>query len=458
MCGIVGLVGDLTNSDYMLMRHLLFFDVTRGPHSTGLFTVGVDNSVHVEKTVGSPGNLYENEQSKIWDWEGKVRNTAPTPKVIIGHNRYATQGVVNIANAHPFTHGNWTGVHNGSLDNYKGICEGSFEVDSEHVIAGFNENGFVKTWEDFTGAAAIVAWDAERKQLNVARNDERPLHFATFKKGRAMIIASEPWMIEALECKSGISSAYGLSDVDEIKKDHLFTMSPTSITFGVVNKRPLKDNTGWGSYGGMGYTMAKKSTTGVNNTSVLNLEDLIKRKYKEDPKHEHWAVGTDDWKSTKEVEGIDVKEISLKLQDMQMINPYVVATNKKRRHLKFIIDKGQLTGTPVFVYLDSLNMWLLWHNNKEFLTSCFNGEHRFNFRYRPRVVTHKGRVIAIHCSIDALNNTFQEEEICEKVKCICCDELVKESDTVLIEDCVVCTSCDELYGDWLYGINKGVRR
>ena len=275
------------------------------------------------------------------------------------------------------------------------------------------------------------------------------------EKGKAMIIASESWMIEALECKSGLSSVYGLSDVDEIKKDYLFTMAPTSVTSGVITKEPLKDNTGWGSYGGMGYTMVKKPTTVVSNTSVLNLKDLIKKKYKEDPKQEHWAVGTNDWKSTKEVKEINVKEISLKLQDIQMINPYVVATNKKRRHLKFIIDKGQLTGVPVFVYLDSLKMWLFWHDNKEFLTSCFNGEYRFNFRYRPRVVTDKGRVIAIHSSIDAINNKFEGEE--EEVKCICCDQMVKESDTLFIEDCNICTNCDEQYGDYLYGVNKGVR-
>ena len=243
---------------------------------------------------------------------------------------------------------------------------------------------------------------------------------------------------------------YGLSDVEEVKKDWLFTMKPTTTSSGAITKVKLEDNTGWYSYKHhyMGHrTTAGKSQTSVQNTSVTSLESLIEKKHKEDPKAGHWAQGTEGWKDCALSKDEDFKSMNLKLQDMQMINPYVVATEKKRRHIKFVVTTGNLTGTPVFVYLHSLNKWKDWNKSKEELASSFLNGRTFNLRYRPRVVKGKDNIIAIHCSIDALEDPIPFNE----VWCVCCEEKFEEKDTLPVDGHLkVCLPCEELYGDWLH--------
>ncbi len=451
MCGIVGLVGNLHSSDFLLLRHLLFMDTTRGVHSTGVFNVDLNDNLHVEKTVGSPGNLYETDQSHIWDWEGKVRSKAPTSKVMVGHNRYATIGHINTENAHPFTEGSWVGVHNGSLDSYHHLTKEKYDVDSRCMIAGFNEKGFKHTWESMSGAAAVVAWDQAENKLYIARNDERPLYFATFRNNSAMIIASESWMIEALEEKQGVSSVHKLSDVDKLKKNYMFTLCPTSIHFGKFESESLKDNTGWyRNYPGVSKRVMGKSSSTGGTSNVVGGTSLIEREFKKNNSR-GWSDGTQSWKMSELCRNTELSSLRLMLSDMSSINPYTTIPTNKHRCIKFTVSNGVFENTPVFVYLDDLKLWKDWYENKDILTNAFSSDKRFEFRHKPRIVVSNTKdqrpLIAIHMSITGLKKV----EPPKHVACSCCNEDYKKEELEMINDMQVCKPCVDHYGQWLGG-------
>ena len=128
MCGLVGVVGTGINFvDVKVFKQLLFVDALRGPHSTGVAINGGDNKVQTYKrSVNSTDFL----QLKQGDAIASTSNT----DFLLGHNRYATQGAINDANAHPFTYGNVTLAHNGTLTDQTNLPDHKqFTVDSENI-------------------------------------------------------------------------------------------------------------------------------------------------------------------------------------------------------------------------------------------------------------------------------------------------------------------------------------
>lgn len=117
--------------------------------------------------------------------------------VAIGHNRAATTGRGNIVdhNAHPFQYGKITLVHNGHIRNtynLAGAVAGSqCQVDSAHVAFSMDANGEMETLEQVEGGFVFVWWNSETETLNIARNNERPLHMAYADKENTFYWASE---------------------------------------------------------------------------------------------------------------------------------------------------------------------------------------------------------------------------------------------------------------------------
>jgi len=195
MCGLVGVAGNLIYDDEMIMRKLLVYDYFRGPDSTGIATIPIkpDEGPTVVKTASHPFDLMDMVRFK-------KALSSYTCQAFIGHNRAATLGKVNSANAHPFHESHIIGAHNGTLSagcftELKRELGYQYDVDSQAIFAAIAKYGIEATIPMLQGAWALTWYDLEKKTLNFIRNKERPLWYAFSKDMKRMFWASEYDMI-----------------------------------------------------------------------------------------------------------------------------------------------------------------------------------------------------------------------------------------------------------------------
>lgn len=172
MCGIVGLVkkqiGGIYAADTDLFEQLLLCDSVRGADSTGSFMITRNKQARLLKHDTHPMNLFATPA-----WEHYNNYAVREGRALIGHNRKATQGVINNDNAHPFHEGNIVLVHNGTIMNHKGLK--NTDVDSHAICHSFQEVGYKETLKKIIGAWALVWYDLDKHTLHLTRNAERPL-------------------------------------------------------------------------------------------------------------------------------------------------------------------------------------------------------------------------------------------------------------------------------------------
>jgi len=187
MCGIVGVIGDLNKPQKEVLQQLIYADTFRGSDSTGMVSVGYQNQARIfKKAVTGPDFLeFEKTQQYL------------NAKAVIAHNRWATKGKVNTTNAHPFSYGDFSGVHNGTLrGQYLLPDHADFTVDSENIYYAFDKIGVEETVEKLNGAYALVWHNAKEQTISFLRNSERPLHYCFSKDKKNVYYASEWKMLD----------------------------------------------------------------------------------------------------------------------------------------------------------------------------------------------------------------------------------------------------------------------
>lgn len=192
MCGIVGYMtrsGYIRHKDYFVQA--LYADGLRGLDATGVFMVNEHTgNVSVVKRAMAVNDFLD---LKIVDNAFKSLTSC---SIAVGHNRQATAGAHTHANAHPFTHGEFTLVHNGTLRTTYDLPDNKmFDVDSEMVCYSFSKIGIEETLKKINGAFALVWYDSKRKVLQMVRNDERPLWVGTNEEGSEIFFASEGGLV-----------------------------------------------------------------------------------------------------------------------------------------------------------------------------------------------------------------------------------------------------------------------
>lgn len=201
MCGLVGCAGNLNGKHDKVLKQLLVLDALRGEDSTGIAAIQKHtNDVRVAKQLGNPFELF---QYKPFEQALQKSN-----RVLIGHNRYATQGAVNRRNAHPFEFDSLVGVHNGTLSSKHKLADAKdFQVDSEnlyHHIDKYGLDSAIKELGGFNNAWALVWWDKDMETLNFLRNEERPLFWTRSNDMECLFWASERWMLESVLMRNEI--------------------------------------------------------------------------------------------------------------------------------------------------------------------------------------------------------------------------------------------------------------
>jgi len=176
-------------------------------------------------------------------------------KVLLGHNRQATVGVVNSANAHPFTHGDITLAHNGTLPAYvksrleKEYDAPSFSTDSELVCWLIDNYDLACVMKDLEGAFALTWWDASDNSLNFINNGEREFSYVVDRQN--IYWCSEAKMLEWLLDRNNL--AYkdmvvvqpepGVHD-KFVFAENGYSFTHTSQTLELKPKKPKAGTTG----------------------------------------------------------------------------------------------------------------------------------------------------------------------------------------------------------------------
>lgn len=436
MCGIVGLAGNLLNNDLKTFLNMLYMDTCRGLDSTGVIHANA-NETTIEKAVGSPGNLYEYGHSDLWDLSGRPVQKLGCPRVLIGHNRAATIGKVNEANAHPFSFGTFHGVHNGSLDSYPKVSGNNFDTDSEHFMYQLSKLGVVKGWDTVRGAAAVATWEEADSILTLARNDERPMFYAEIKGGSAIMFASEKWMIE-VSCNRRTFSPDIKGVIKELPEHSYIKFKISMNSADKVEEGKLPDNTRFV------YNYPTNRNKSAGNFQEASAQ-RVKEKIKEVAEEEKDVVSL--WsKATHHISTKDFskfwEEATLRLEDGSQLSPYI-SPGKSIRHLRFrVTSEGKYKGKAVFAYLTSYNTWIKWR--EQFSTADLYSLRQKEFDYKltnvPRsALDGKQEVIAFHAPLSFVEPVQKEV----KRRCCCCHSVYDEEDLdITYPDypiCVICT-------------------
>lgn len=236
MCGHVGLFGTgITKNHIAAFKDMLYVDALRGEHATGLGDVSIEGDMSYFK-VSCP--VWEFLKRK--DVDDYMRDFHKKT-VIMGHNRYATQGKLVSENAHPFNHGHILMAHNGTLDSRYGLsgAEKDFEVDSNHIAYSLSQGEAKPILEKLDGAYALVWYDAKTETLNFSRNWQRPMYIAKVDKSDVYMYASEKWMLYAGATRKRRNIKF--SSVEELPLNVIRSFKiPTAFKDNVVQEEDVK--------------------------------------------------------------------------------------------------------------------------------------------------------------------------------------------------------------------------
>ena len=178
MCGIIGMIGNTSVVPSILegLRRLEY----RGYDSAGIAVLN-QGTMDRRRAAG-----------KIAKLENELRKKPLDGNTGIGHTRWATHGVPNLANAHPHVSGSVSVVHNGIIENHKQLRDElvslgfamETETDTEvaaHLVKYYYDQGLTPEEimraiiDRLSGAYALVIMIADYPGMLMAARKSSPL-------------------------------------------------------------------------------------------------------------------------------------------------------------------------------------------------------------------------------------------------------------------------------------------
>ena len=235
MCGIIGVFSlkGLSINSRDFFEDALYCDALRGVDSTGIYMYSNDRK-YENKVIKKPLHALD------FLWSGRVQkqlSKASQYNCLIGHNRAATRGEINIENSHPFQDGHITLVHNGTLSDKSNLPDHTnYSVDSRAICHSVNKIGIDETSKLLKGSYALVWVDHKDMTLNFLRNDQRPMHFAFSELEQALYWASEEGMLRWIMDRNKIKDG----EVLKLRANRLvsYKLNSDSISFSTRDVEP----------------------------------------------------------------------------------------------------------------------------------------------------------------------------------------------------------------------------
>lgn len=208
MVGALSLQGrGLDTTDAKTLTQLAIADIVRGKDGTGLMYLSEDDK--------EPGVWFYKEPVNACEFlEGKFdsRTAVYGTRFAVFHNRAATLGELTAAHTHPFSYAGVTGVHNGTVHDWKSTLREYIteaEMDSQAIYEALSKTDpspeevgkLLGTLE--SGAYSLIWWDSRIKRLRFARNSDRPM--CMVKTNDTLWFGSELRMLEWVLGKNKIN-------------------------------------------------------------------------------------------------------------------------------------------------------------------------------------------------------------------------------------------------------------
>ena len=387
MCGIIGVASSegMKNRSERLhfMKMGLDIDSWRGWESTGLALVpnsSNDAPLVYKRALNGRDFIQLRKVEKYLDDIDKY-------SVAIGHNRAATTGRGNIVdhNAHPFQYGHITLVHNGHIRNtndLKGAQEGAqCLVDSAHVAYAMNANGEKETLEQLEGGYVFVWWNSENSTLNMARNTERPMHWAFAAKENTIYWASELTALLHLMRDIPIDEEIGILFPApwnwyqfNLKDLREFTKTPFVKSQG---RRRTHTQTGHGSVTCRQERVSKESHTQGTSTHVQTSDpageiDEIRQSVANDRLKDVKHVGIPTSKKRIERAQTELKKFGLSFNTMKNCVPLTWTKYRNQDNLGSVLARTKEEGYMLEVLQVRHEEYLQYHSLGTLLVDCVN--------------------------------------------------------------------------------------
>ena len=265
MCGIVGVIAKykagLFQKHIDLFEQILLVDQIRGTDGTGIIYDTKGGIDYAKAPYGAGAFIHQPV------FKNSMETALREGHFLVGHNRAATKGNHTWGNTHPFSEGNITLVHNGTLYDHENLAKET-AVDSHAICKHMAINGAEETLKVIDGAFALVWVDTDTQTLNLARNHLRPLHLV--ETDTCWVISSELglglWMADRHSQK--VLSSFQLEvkkiytfDINNMKeyttKDVEYLIPKPVVVYPYITKYAGED---WWSGQGK-YSMGEESST-----------------------------------------------------------------------------------------------------------------------------------------------------------------------------------------------------